>query len=189
MGDLKIKLCNENINYTLKTSIRAKKMRLAIYNNGSIIITRPYFLSRKKVEKFIIEKENWIISKINYFKQFKNKPSKYNYQSYLKYKNKALNFVKERIEYFNENDDFEFNNITIRNQKTRWGSCSSKKNLNFNYKIILLPKNIADYIIVHELCHLKELNHSKNFWNLVGEIIPDYVSVRKELRMKGLDLK
>jgi len=185
----KIKLCNKDINYILKTSIRAKRMRLVICNNGSFVVTRPYLLSQKKVEKFIIEKANWIIKKIEYFKQFKKSSFKDSRENYLKYKNNALDFVNKRIQYFNKNGDFKFNNISIRNQKTRWGSCSSKKNLNFNYKIVLLPKHIADYIIVHELCHLKEMNHSKNFWNLVAKIIPDYINIRKELKIKGLHLQ
>jgi predicted metal-dependent hydrolase len=69
-------------------------------------------------------------------------------------------------------------------QKSRWGSCSRKKNLNFNYKLIQLPLELADYIVVHELCHLQEFNHGQGFWNLVGETIPDYKARRDELRKK-----
>ncbi len=72
------------------------------------------------------------------------------------------------------------------NQRTKWGSCSKKGNLNFNYKIALMPEKIADYIVVHELCHLKEFNHSRKFWNLVVKIIPDYLEIKKELKNKSL---
>ena len=91
-------------------------------------------------------------------------------------------FVENRIGYFNKFYNFEINRIAIKNTSTRWGSCSSKKNLNFNYKIIYLRPALADYLIVHELCHLGRLNHSKEFWALVSKTIPDYVSINKELR-------
>jgi len=105
-----------------------------------------------------------------------------NKSNYLKHKEEALKFISERVDYYNNIYKFDFNRISIRNQRTRWGSCSSKKNLNFNYRLLFLPKRISDYIIVHELCHLKELNHSRRFWNLVAEVVPDYLDIRKELR-------
>jgi len=77
---------------------------------------------------------------------------------------------------------FKIGSVAIRNQKTRWGSCSGKGNLNFNYKVMFLPKEFADYIIVHEICHIKEMNHSIDFWNLVGISIPDYRRIRRELK-------
>lgn len=101
---------------------------------------------------------------------------------YLKHKEEAFNLISARIDYYNNIFGFDFNRISIRNQKTRWGSCSSKKNLNFNYRILFLPQRIADYIIIHELFHLKEMNHSRRFWNLVAGVVPDYMSIRKELR-------
>ena len=95
----------------------------------------------------------------------------------------------ERVDHFNTTYKFKFNRINIKNQKTRWGSCSNKGNLNFNYKIVLLPERLADYIIVHELCHLKELNHSKKFWNLVAKAMPDYPQIRDELNKGGMYLQ
>lgn len=103
-------------------------------------------------------------------------------KDYKIYKKKALEIVNERIVFFNQFYGYRWNNIVIRNQKTRWGSCSKKGNLNFNYKIALLPSEVADYIIVHELCHLGEFNHSENFWNLVAKTIPDYKEIRKNLK-------
>lgn len=109
-------------------------------------------------------------------------------QNYLKYKKDAEVLVKERLEYFNQFYNFKWGRVAIRNQKTRWGSCSKKGNLNFNYKIALLTPLQADYIIVHELCHLKEFNHSKKFWDLVAQTIPDYKEVRNSLRTNSLKL-
>ena len=77
---------------------------------------------------------------------------------------------------------FTYNRISVRNQKTRWGSCSSKNNLNFNYKVVFLPDNLTRYLIIHELCHLKYLNHSKEYWGLVKSIFPGYKKVQKELK-------
>ena len=101
---------------------------------------------------------------------------------YLKYKNEALEFVCQRVSYYNQLYDFKFNRISIRNQRTRWGSCSKKGNLNFNYRLLILPQYLADYIIIHELCHLKEMNHSQGFWNLVARVFPNHLEIRKKLR-------
>ena len=94
----------------------------------------------------------------------------------------ALAFVKRRLEHFNRKYHFSWNKVYVKNLKTRWGSCSAQKNLNFSYKIIYLPKSLADYLIVHELCHLKEFNHSDQFWRLVGKAVPQYLELRSELR-------
>ncbi|MFA6999496.1 MAG: M48 family metallopeptidase [Candidatus Paceibacterota bacterium] len=108
--------------------------------------------------------------------------------NYLKYKKQATNLVKERLEYFNTFYNYKYGRVAIRNQKTRWGSCSKKGNLNFNYKIVLLTPKQADYIIVHELCHLREFNHSQRFWDLVSKTILDYKEVRHSLRTNNLRL-
>ena len=162
-------------------------MRLSVYCGGNFVVTRPMGLSENIVEKFIIQKAAWILSKLEYFKQFKGSIFRDDRENYLKHKNGALEFVNERINYLNKMYNFKFNKINIKNQKTRWGSCSKKGNLNFNYKILLLPKRAADYIIVHELCHLKEFSHSWKFWNLVAKAMPNYLDIRKELKRKGLN--
>jgi len=185
----KIKLYNRKIKYILKTSKRAKRMRLAVYCDGSFIVTRPMGLSENIVERFIIQKSKWVFSKIDYFKQFDFKVFKDDHKKYLDSKGDALKFVEERISHFNKLYNFRFNKINIKNQKTRWGSCSRKGNLNFNYKILLLSPKVADYIIVHELCHLKEFNHSRKFWNLIAKTIPDYLEIRNELKKLMIGLR
>jgi hypothetical protein len=106
----------------------------------------------------------------------------------IKKREQARRFVENRISHFNKFYNFEINRVAIKNTSSRWGSCSSKRNLNFNYKIIYLRPELADYLIVHELCHLGELNHSKRFWALVKQTIPNYVKVNKELRRTNVKL-
>lgn len=178
----KIFLRGREIEYALKKSRRARRMRMSISCGGNFSVTIPRGFDADAAEKFIREKAFWILDKIAYFQKFKNKVflggSR---REYLESKNKALALAGERIKYFNGIYNFRYGRISIRNQRTRWGSCSRKGNLNFNYKLLILPPKIADYIIVHELCHLKEFNHSRDFWRLVAETIPDYREIRKKL--------
>jgi predicted metal-dependent hydrolase len=182
-------LQNQKITYALRQSKRARRLRLAVYCDGRVVVTTPFDFSENAVQRFLQGKINWLISKIDYFKKFKYiNIGRHSRQDYLTYKEKALSFVQESVAYFSQTYGFEYKKINIKRQKTRWGSCSKKGNLNFNYKIIFLPENIRDYIVVHELCHLKELNHSKKFWDLVAKIIPDYREIRKELKKNILVL-
>jgi len=182
-----ISLQNKKVTYTLRKSRRARRMRLAVYADSSIVVTSPFDLKETIVEKFIREKSNWLFSKIAFFKQFKGQAiSRYSKHDYLEYKDKAFELATERVKHFNKIYKFKFNKINIKNQKTRWGSCSKKGNLNFNYKIALLPPRISDYIIVHEICHLGEFNHSRRFWKLVSKAIPDYQKIKDELKKTGV---
>lgn len=101
---------------------------------------------------------------------------------YLEHKEKARELLLARLSYFNEHYGFEWNRVAVRNQRRCWGSCSSLKNLNFNYKILFLPPHLQDYIVVHEMCHLVELNHGVRFWQLVEQTMPEYARHRAELR-------
>ncbi|MDZ7766317.1 MAG: SprT family zinc-dependent metalloprotease [Melioribacteraceae bacterium] len=94
---------------------------------------------------------------------------------------KAENYIIPRVFKLAEIHGFSFSNIKVKRMKTRWGSCSSKKRLSFNYKLMYFNTKIIDYVIVHELCHLKVMNHSMQFWQLVGSMIPDYRILRKQL--------
>ena len=100
---------------------------------------------------------------------------------YLKYKELTRALVTQKISEYNAFYNCTFGKVTIRNQRSRWGSCSKKGNLNFNYRLALLPEELANYIIVHELCHLGQFNHSKNFWDLVSLTIPNHLELRKRL--------
>jgi predicted metal-dependent hydrolase len=101
---------------------------------------------------------------------------------YTEHKESARTLIKDRLEYFNQFYGYSWNRVAIRNQRRCWGSCSSQKNLNFNYKLLFLPAHLRDYVIVHELCHLTEMNHGSGFWRLVEQQIPDYATCLTELR-------
>jgi len=98
------------------------------------------------------------------------------------YKKKAEEVIHDRLQFFNEHYNLKYNRITFRNQKTRWGSCSSAKNLNFNYRLMMAPIEIIDYVVVHEMCHLKYMNHSAAFWKFVAEKMPNHKELRKWLK-------
>jgi len=182
-----IVLQNKKIDYTLKKSNRAHRVRLSVSHDGSVAVTIPYGLRESIAEGFLKEKVNWLFSQLDFVKQFEGRiVIKKTKRDYKLNKEKTLEFVKSRVEYFSKLYRFEYNRILVKNQKTRWGSCSKKGNINFNYKIVFLPERLADYIIVHELCHTKELNHSKSFWNLVAEILPDYQELRREVKRISL---
>jgi predicted metal-dependent hydrolase len=108
---------------------------------------------------------------------------------FLALKESARRLVHERIAHFCTIYPFVCNRVSIRNQGTRWGSCSKKGNLNFHYRIALLPEHLRDYVIVHELCHLGEFNHSRNFWDLVARAVPNHKALRAELCQHAIDFK
>lgn len=105
---------------------------------------------------------------------------------YLAHKEAARTLVRERIAhfmgYYGPRHSIAVGKIAIRNQRSRWGSCSRKGNLNFNYKLTFLPPEVRDYVIVHEICHIKEFNHGPGFWALVAEIVPEHKRLRAMLR-------
>lgn len=183
-----IKLKEGTVPYTLRVSARATRLRLAVYSSGTLVVTAPETMGESVIEKFIMQKAQWIIDKLEYFKKFSGvvRVSKSTRKDYVLHKETARALANSRLEYFNMSYEFQYNRVSIKNQKTMWGSCSSNKNLNFNYKIALIPERLSDYIIVHELCHLEELNHSQRFWALVALTIPNYLELRAELRKQGV---
>jgi predicted metal-dependent hydrolase len=139
-------------------------------------------MSLKKVEEFILKNKNWILKHYKKNIEIKNNSIKLSIEKVEEYKRDARILVKEKLDYFNQFYNFKYKKVSIKNCKTKWGSCSSNKNLTFNFQIVFLEKEMQDYLIVHELCHLKEFNHSNNFWLLVEKTIPDYLSIRKKMR-------
>ncbi|MDD3487405.1 MAG: M48 family metallopeptidase [Candidatus Moranbacteria bacterium] len=184
MQKRQIILKNKKIDYKLCESDRARCLRITIYPSGELAATLPRNMSLKNLEKFLQQKSDWILRKMNLAK--KRKPlfalPRASRKDYLAKKNEARKLVSAKVEYFSRIYGVHPAKISIRNQKSRWGSCSRKGNLNFNYRLVYLPEKYQDYIVVHELCHLKEFNHSKKFWDWVALAIPDYKKIRSEIR-------
>jgi len=152
-------------------------------------VSAPVALGDGVIDRFLRLKSSWIFEKIAYFKKFKFEPiRKFGKKDYEKYKDISLRLAQQKILDFNKIYNYPIGRILIKNQKTRWGSCSRKGNLNFNWKIVLLPRRLVDYVIVHELCHLKEFNHSLKFWDLVRETIPNFKELKAELKKNSLRL-
>jgi predicted metal-dependent hydrolase len=183
-------LAEKQIPFTLKRSGRARYMRITIIHTGEVRIVAPLLAPQSRINDFVRQRSGWIQSKRDYF--VKNPLSdiglllsKRSRKEYVAHKDGAHRILSERCRHFNEHYKLPYVRISIRNQKSRWGSCSRKGNINFNYKMIFLPDELRDYIVVHELCHLKQLNHSKAFWDLVAETVPNHRLLRKKL--KGID--
>lgn len=176
------------IPYTIRRSSRAKRMSLSVRSDGAVILTLPQRVAVRLVKKFLHTHTDWIVKRVQKFSERDIHPDIANKsrEHYLQHKERARSLLIKRVEFFAQEFGFEYGDIRIKNHTSRWGSCSAKGNLNFNYRIMFLPQELQDYIIVHELCHLREMNHSPKFWAHVGSIIPDYQSMKKKLKMVGL---
>lgn len=159
--------------FEIKKSARSRSLRITVRTDGSVLITQPTFLRDEAVQTFIEAKRDWIEKAVARYKSADIlQIPKANKRDFDKYKREAKLLVLEKLRVFNEHYKSTFGKVTIKNQKSRWGSCSRHKNLNFNYRIIFLPEHLQDYLVVHELCHTKVFNHSRDFWALVEEKIP-----------------
>jgi len=177
-----LNLTKRRIGYTLKRSARVRYLRLEISCADGLVVTAPKRLDLLAIEKFIASKADWVLTRLDYFMRHPRQPSLgRGRRDYLQYKEAAREMVDIKLAQFNDHYRFNYKQVKIKNQRSRWGSCSRRGNLNFNYKISKLPAPLADYIIAHELCHLAEFNHSKKFWSLLAETMPDWRSRRKEL--------
>lgn len=158
-----INLKGKEINYEVKKSARARRLRLSIYCDGTCLVTVPRRMSFDRAKEFIFENAQWVLDKLDIMNKLSDHPLflKSSQKEYLKYHKEALSFAQEKVFHFNQLYNFSYNKISIKQQKTRWGSCSKKGNLNFNYKILLIPSKFADYIIVHELCHIQGIQPFK----------------------------
>lgn len=181
---MKKKICLEGktVCYNLKRYRTSRCVKIILHSNGEVVVTAPFWVRNKFIEKFLCEKGAWLNRKIEKAVRCGERAGVDEKSDYMGNKEGARRLVKNKLTYFNSHYNFQYQRIAIRNQRTLWGSCSSKNNLNFNYRIVFLPEHLQNYLIVHELCHLKELNHSGKFWLLVEEKIPDYKKNRKELK-------
>ncbi|NBV76748.1 M48 family peptidase [bacterium] len=178
-----ITLNGAEVEYELRTSKRSRGVRLSLRPGKGLVVTKPRLVPTFLVENFLHKKADWILKHVE---RIKNTPDylvhKGAKREFEKHKDKALVLAHERLEQFNKFYNFTYKKVTVRNQKTRWGSCSRTGTISFSYRIALLPKELADYIVVHELCHLGAFNHSRAFWALVEKTVPNHRELRAHLR-------
>ena len=174
------------IPYTLVRSSR-KTISIVIKPNGEVEVRCPRRCSRRDVEAFVVSKEEWIRKHLEAIVQRPTAPvlSEAERKALAEQAAKAL---QEKVSRFARQMGVSYGRITIRSQRTRWGSCSAKGNLNFNCLLMLMPQEVQDYVVIHELCHRREMNHSAAFWAEVEKYCPDYRNCRKWLKDNGASL-
>lgn len=173
------------IDYILKRSKR-KSISVEISREANVIVRAPLKMTVKDIEAFLNSKSEWIDKHLSAMKEkLVTMPRKLSETEKNELKKNAKIVITNRVEYFAKIMGVDYNRISIKFQKTRFGSCSTNKNLNFNALVALMPSEILDYVIVHELSHLKEMNHSKQFWREVAKVIPEYKAKRKWLKTNG----
>ena len=174
--------------------IRSNRKTLAIQINPDLSVTvrAPMYAPQSDIERILIEKESWIQKHIEKIREQEAKRKETQGESveseYLtneeikKLADKALQHIPKRVSYYAKQIGVTYGRITIRNQKTRWGSCSSRGNLNFNWTLILTPEPLQDYVVVHELAHIRHHDHSPAFYALIERYMPDWRERMKLLK-------
>ncbi len=173
-----------------------KTMSLEISRDGEIIVRAPWLMPEQEVRRFLREKEEWIAGKLVLQEQRRSErdrarqagQGRLSGEEIQNLARKALEVLPARTAYFAGILGVSYGRITIRNQKSRWGSCSAKGYLNYNCLLMLTPPEIQDYVVVHELCHRLEMNHSPRFWDHVASVLPDYRRRRDWLKKNGSEI-
>lgn len=170
--------------YETRTSSRTRRLRVTVYPGGRVVLSKPRSASERGALRFLHTHEAWILKESERMKQMPVPTARLQgtRRDYLAHRESARSLVAARLAYWNAQYGFQYGRVSIKNMSSRWGSCSAKRNLNFHYKVLELSPALLDYLIVHELCHLKEMNHGPRFWALVAEAIPDYQRLRVDLR-------
>lgn len=163
---------------------------LQIDKNLDVTVRAPYRMPDSEIRRFVEEKSSWISKHIKQMKERQKKEvseplERLTAEEMKQLAEEALQYIPQRTAFYAPLVKVSYGRITIRNQKSRWGSCSGKGNLNFNCLLMLMPPEVIDYVVVHELCHRLEMNHSERFWREVERVLPDYKFRRKWLRENG----
>ena len=165
------------IPYTLVRSDR-KTLSLQIKSDGTLVVRCPRRYPSQEVQRFVESKSSWILRNLQKLAAVRQVPPLGD-EELEDLRRKAKEVFPRRAAFYAPKVGVDYGTITVRCQKSRWGSCSSQGNLNFNLLLMLAPLEVLDYVVVHELCHRKEMNHSPAFWHQVERVLPDY-RVRKQ---------
>lgn len=183
--------------YTLPfTVIKSKRrtMGISIDEEGEILFRVPLHATEREIMRMAEEKSHWIITHYLEICAKKNSRPVSDLSAVQRtalenrYKEAARSYIPKRVAYYHAMTGGDYRRIAIRDQKTRWGSCSSKGTLSFNWRLMLAPPAVLDYVVVHELCHLTHMDHSPAFWQAVEAVCPDYRNLRKWLKEHGNEL-
>lgn len=169
--------------YTILRS-RRKTIAIQITPAGQVLVRCPLGMSKRQIQQFVDSKREWICTHLTRIVQTPVLPP-FSEEEIKEMVQWAKDTLPERVAFWAARAGVTYDRITIRRQHSRWGSCSSKGNLNFNCLLALVPEAVLDYIIVHELCHRRHMNHSPVFWAEVARLLPDYPQARAWLRDKG----
>ena len=171
---------------------RRRTLGLEVRADGRVILRAPKGLSNQDVMDFVKERQAWIVQKWFETERIRRQKAERPPRDYeqnpaleVQYRKEARRRITERAAYFAEKMGVDYGRIAIKAATTRWGSCSAQGNLNFHWKLILMPPAILDYVVVHELAHRIEMNHSPRFWTQVERILPDYRERRRWLKENG----
>lgn len=177
----------EKIAYTLSRSNR-KTIGLRVAPDGSIEVRAPLFCPKREIDGFVLKSMDWIEkqrAKLMAAGSAAEEEGLITGEELDALAAEMVKKLKERLPVFADRLGVSCFRVTVRNQKTKWGSCSAKGNLNFNVLLMLAPEEVFDYVLIHELCHRRHMDHSKEFWALVASLDPDYKKHKKWLRDNG----
>ena len=179
--------------YTVTCTDR-QSFSISITEEGQLVVRAPLHVTKQELHKLLLKKQHWIITRYLQRQESLSRQPVSNLTDNQRealtrrYIDAAREYFPRRVAYYQPLTGGHYTRITIRDQKTRWGSCSSKGTLSFNWRLMLAPPAILDYVVVHELCHLTHMDHSKAFWQAVGSVYPDYAAARKWLKEHGREL-
>ena len=172
------------------TVIRSKRKSIAVQlkPDGAIVVRAPKWMKDRDIESFLQEKRTWIEKhqkRLQERQEQLNQLAPYTEEELRALVKEAREVISQKVRYYAPIVGVDYGRIAIRRQRLRWGSCSSKGNLNFNCLLVLLPEEVIDYVVVHELCHRKHMNHSQQFYREVERVYPEYKRCQKWLKENG----
>jgi len=177
--------CTEDAN-PVYTVIRSRRRTVAIQitAEGQVLVRCPNRMPAQAVDAFVREKADWIQKNLERNAAFP-RPEPFSKAEIQAFAIRTRELLDRRLPLLARKIGVTYHRVTVRSQRTRWGSCSSKGNLNFNCLLCLVPPEVFDYVVIHELCHIKEMNHSARFWTEVEKHQPQYKTHRTWLKEQG----
>lgn len=179
-----------SFSYEIKYSNR-KSLSIEITRSGMVCVRAPKNCPASWIDDVLAKKQEWIqkhLTQIQAQQKEADTVPPLSGTDRARYRKLAKDIFSQKTAHYAKLMGVTYGKITIREQKTRWGSCSSAGNLNYNWRLIFAPEEVVDYIVVHELAHRKEMNHSKAFYAVVSSILPDYKKQQRWLKEHGNEL-